>query len=111
MRWFDADGNFLSQWPAMPLNGNPDFAKGDFYGDGSEGLFWYKFLMQPDGTGVLAFPEQIYHAFDFMRNGATQAVTLGGGKVSVWGYTGVQARTPNDDPDYLRATMTNHTHY
>lgn len=111
VRWFDADGNFLSQWPAMPLNGNPDFARGDFYGDGSEVLFWYKFIMQPDGTGVLAFPEQIYHAFDFMRNGAAQAIMLGGGKVGVWGYTGVQARTPNDDPDYLRTTMTNHTHY
>ena len=111
VRWFDANGNFISQWPAMPLNGNPDFAKGDFFGDGSEVLFWFKFIMQPDGTGVVAFPDQIYHAFDFTRNGATEAITLANGKVSVWGYANVVDKAPNNDPDYIKAAMTNHTHY
>lgn len=112
VRWFDAEGNYLSTWPATALSGNPDFGRGDFYGDGSEVLFWYKFIMQPDGTGTLAFPEPIYHAFDFARNGATQAVTLSReGRVGIWGYTDVAARTPNNDPDYVRETMTNHTHY
>lgn len=45
VHWFDARGNLLSKWPANPLNGNPDFVKGDSKGDGKEELFWCRFRM------------------------------------------------------------------
>ena len=66
VHWFDAKGNLLSKWPANPLNGNPDFVKGDWRGDGREELFWYKFKMTDEGRGVLYFKQDVYHMFDFL---------------------------------------------
>ena len=109
--WYDSNGKLISRWPANGLNGNPDMVKGDWYGDGSEVLFWYKFLMQPDGRGKLCVRGNIYHCFDFERNGAAQVITLDGTKLRVWGYKYAKQGKPNDDPDFLKETMTNHTHY
>ncbi|MBP3355749.1 MAG: hypothetical protein J6K95_01075 [Rikenellaceae bacterium] len=109
--WFDHKGELISKWPANGLNGNPDFSVGDWFGNGTQTLFWYKFLMQRDGRGKLYFTGNVYHCFDFERNGAAQVITLDRGKLRVWGYKHVVAKTPNDDPDFVRQTMTNHTHY
>lgn len=109
--WYDYKGNLIKKWPANELNGNPDFAKGDWYGDGTETLFWYRFLMQPDGTGKLYFTGEVYHCFDFERNGAAQVVTLDGNIMRIWGYRYVEKKEPNNNPDYLRHAITNHTHY
>ena len=110
--WIDANGNQLFRWPASGLNGNPDIRKGDFYGDGTDVCFWNKFLMQPDGKGKLCCIGDIYHVFDFERNGCAQVITLTGGKLRVFGWTGAPKNgKPNDDPDFLKETMSNHTHY
>ncbi|MDR1672078.1 MAG: FG-GAP-like repeat-containing protein [Bacteroidales bacterium] len=109
--WFDHTGKLISKWPANELNGNPDFAKGDWYGNGSETLFWYRFMMLPDGKGKLCFTGNVYHCFDFERNGAAQVITLDRTKLRVWGYKHVKSKQPDNNPDFLRRTMTNHTHY
>ncbi len=109
--WYDSEGNLLSRWPANGLNGNPDIVKGDWYGNGTEVLFWYKFLMQPDGRGKLCVKGNIYHCFDFERNGAAQVITLDGTKLRVWGNRDVTPSAPDNDPTFLRETMSNHTHY
>ena len=109
--WFDYAGKLIKRWPANELNGNPVFTGGDWYGNDTEKLFWYRFMFLPDGRGQLYFTGNVYHGFDFERNGAFQVITLDRGKLRVWGYKHVQARQPNNDPDFLRHTMTNHTHY
>jgi hypothetical protein len=109
--WFDHTGRLIRRWPANELNGNPDFTSGDWYGNGTEKLFWGRFGLLPDGRGQLYFPGNIYHGFDFERNGAFQVITLERTKLKVWGYRHATARPANNDPDYLRHTMTNHTHY
>jgi hypothetical protein len=112
MRFFDNRGRFITQYPANPLNGNPDFVKGDWRGNGQPELFWYKFKMFP-GTarGIQYFPDQVYHMFDFERNGVDEVITLGDGKLRVYGCKYAKFGAPNNDPDYLRWSMTNHTHY
>ena len=60
VHWFDAKGNLLLKWPANPLNGNPDFVKGDWKGDGKEELFWYKFHLNNEGKGELYFKQDAY---------------------------------------------------
>jgi hypothetical protein len=35
-------GKLLSKWP-HPLDGNPNFVRGDWYGDGRKQFFWYGF--------------------------------------------------------------------
>jgi hypothetical protein len=109
--WFDNIGNLISKWPANELNGNPVFAKGDWYGNGSESLFWYRFMLLPDGKGKLYFTGNVYHCFDFEKNGAAQVITLDHTKLRVWGYKYVKSGKPNNDPDFIRHTITNHTHY
>ena len=109
--WFDHTGKLIKRWPANELNGNPDFASGDWYGNNTEKLFWFRFMFLPDGRGKLYFTGNVYHGFDFERNGAFQVITLDRTKLRVWGYKHVKARKPNNDPDFLRHTMTNHTHY
>jgi hypothetical protein len=115
LRWFDAAGKPLSVWPAIPLSSNPNFAKGDFKGDGKPQLFWYRFRIDPDGTGTMAFPDEVFHMFDFMGNGTEQPITLGrggaGGVVRVYGFKDAPPREAKRDPLYLAHSVSNHTHY
>jgi hypothetical protein len=111
--WFDNKGNLVKKWPGSPINGNPDFVKGNWTGNGKEELFWYKFRLNNTGTGELYFPDPVYHMFDFMGRGAEEVVTLNRGKLNVYGST--QAVHSNKDTkknlDYLKNTVVNHTHY
>jgi len=113
--WFDPKGDLLSKWPRNPLNGNPDFVKGDWRGDGGVELFWYKFHMGRDGRGTLAFGEPVYHMFDFMGNGAEQVIALQNrqGILRVYGCRDARPRASKlkRDADYLRDAVANHTHY
>ena len=113
VHWFDDRLQLLSKWPGMPLNGNPVFVQGDWKGDGREELFWYKFRMGGDGRGELYFPDQVYHMFDFLGDRAEEVVTLGAGKLRVYGFRGAAAdgRRAARTPEYLRNVMVNHTHY
>jgi hypothetical protein len=111
--WFDPKGNLLLKWPRHPLNGNPDFVKGDWRGNGQEELFWYKFRLNSDGKGELYFGEPVYHMFDFMGNGAEQVITLqnANGILRVYGSRQAKRRAVKRDAEYLRHTVANHTHY
>jgi hypothetical protein len=112
--WFDAKGKLLLKWPrANSLNGNPDFVKGDWRGDGREELFWYKWRMTPDGRGELWFKEEAYHMFDFMGNGCEQLIALNKntGVLQVYGSRDAKPKSVTRDPDYLRHSIANHTHY
>ncbi len=111
--YFDRAGRYLSRWPAHPVNGNPDFVKGDWAGDGKEELFWYKFHVNPDGTGTLYFPDPVYHMFDFTGDRAEEVITLNGNVLSVYGS---RRADPGGEPlrrsvDYRRHEIANHTHY
>jgi hypothetical protein len=103
----------LVQWPQHPLNGNPDFAKGDWRGDGSTSLFWHRFHIDEHGMGRLFFAHEVYHMFDFVGNGAEQVIALNKaqGILQVDGRRGVQPRPVLRDADYLRHAVANHTHY
>jgi hypothetical protein len=111
--WFDPAGGLISKWPGMPLNGNPVFVKGDWKGDGTEELFWFKFHMNPQGAGDLYFGEPVFHMFDFMGDRAEEVITLERGKLRVYGYAGANAAAPSvvHTSEYLRNVVTNHTHY
>ncbi len=39
LRWFDPAGQRIDIWPRNPIPGNPNFAKGDWKGDGKNQLF------------------------------------------------------------------------
>ncbi len=110
VHWFDSKGNLLSKWPANPLNGNPDFVRGDWRGDGREELFWYRFRMTPEGNGELYFRQDVYHMFDFLGNGAEQVVARGGGVLQVYGWKNVRPRAVKRDYNYQKK-IANHTHY
>ena len=111
VHWFDAKGNLLSKWPANPLNGNPDFVKGDWKGDGKEELFWYKFKLTEEGKGVLYFKQDVYHMFDFMGLGSDQVIARGGTSLLIYGYKQVKPKTGvKRDMNYLKK-IANHTHY
>jgi hypothetical protein len=110
--WFDATGRLLKRWPPNPLNGNPIFVKGDWYGEGDETLFWYRFRMLDDGRGELYFKEEVYHMFDFTGNGAEEVITLQGETLRVYGYRHADPEgQPRRDPHYLKDRVANHTHY
>jgi hypothetical protein len=111
--WFDAKGTLLSKWPGMPLNGNPVFVSGDWRGDGSRELFWYKFRLDGEGEGDLFFGEPVFHMFDFTGDRAEEVVTLERGVLRIYGYAGADAEGARvaRDPTYLRLRMANHTHY
>jgi hypothetical protein len=112
LRWFDTAGTPISIWPNISIPCNPNFAKGDFRGDGIPQLFWYRFLINNDGTGTLAFPDEIFHMFDFMQTGNDQPNTVNpNGIVRVYGYKNAQPHPPNKDPLYLAHNVSNHTHY
>ena len=110
--WIDAKGNQLFRWPASGLNGNPDIRRGDFFGNGKDVCFWNRFIMQPDGKGKLCCYGDIFHVFDFERNGCAQVITLSRGKLRVFGWTDAPKNgKPNNDPNFLKESMANHTHY
>lgn len=92
------------------MNGNPDFVKGDWNGDGRDELFWYKFRMTPEGKGVLFFKQDVYHMFDFMGNGSDQVIARGNTSLLVYGYRDAKPKAVKRDIGYLRR-VANHTHY
>jgi hypothetical protein len=109
--WFDSKGNLLSKWPANPLNGNPDFVKGDWKGDGRQELFWYRFRMTDEGKGVLYFKQDAYHMFDFMGTGSEQVIARGATTLQIYGYRHARPRTGvRRDFNYWKR-VANHTHY
>lgn len=114
LRWYDPKGNRLGIWPDNPIPGNPNFVKGDFKGDGRNALFWQRFRIESDGTGTIAFPDEVFHMFDFMGTGNDQVVTVGrNGMVRIYGYKNAR-RNPNperNDPVYRAHSISNHTHY
>jgi hypothetical protein len=111
--WFDNTGKKLLKWPGNPINGNPDFVKGNWRGDGKDQLFWYKFKINDAGTGELYFPDPVFHMFDFTGKGAEEVITLNRGMLRVYGST--NAKYTNKDLKknlmYLKNTVCNHTHY
>lgn len=111
--WFDNKGNLVKKWPGNPINGNPDFVKGNWRGDGKEELFWYKFRLNENGTGKLFFPDPVFHMFDFMGKGAEEVITLNRGMLRVYGHS--NATYSNKDTKqnlgYLKNAVVNHTHY
>ncbi len=111
--WYDCNGDFIGKWPNVPLNGNPDFVKGNWLGDEKDQLFWYKFLIDSSGKGRLYFPDQVYHMFDFTGDGAEEVITLQGGRLRVYGSKSA-LRDPNSakrDVEYMYRLVVNHTHY
>ncbi|GHB80148.1 hypothetical protein GCM10007390_37960 [Persicitalea jodogahamensis] len=111
--WFDRQGSLLSKWPGQPINGNPDFVKGDWRGDGKEELFWYKFRLNNRGKGELYFPDPVFHMFDFSGRGAEEVITLSNGFLRVYGSaTAIDSgKDRKKDTLYLKNTVVNHTHY
>jgi hypothetical protein len=118
--WFDNAGRLLERWPAHPLNGNPNFVRGDWFGNGQRTYFWFRFKLEPDGAATMYFKGEAYHMFDFEHTGADQVITLdngGGGPAGaatqtlrVYGYSGI---TPHPKPCNAdcRKLIANHTHY
>ncbi|HVS70515.1 MAG TPA: hypothetical protein VHQ47_04590 [Phycisphaerae bacterium] len=111
VRYFDTAGHRLDVWPSIAIAGNPNFVKGDFKGDGHIELFWLRFHLEPDGTGAMYFPDQVFHMFDFMGTGNDQVVTLSTDEVRIYGYKNAQTHPAKRDPDYLYKSVANHTHY
>jgi hypothetical protein len=110
VHWFDARGNLLSKWPANPLNGNPDFVKGDWKGDGSEELFWFRFKLTNEGKGVLYLKQDAYHMFDFMGLGSDQVIARGVTTLQVYGNKYARKTRLRRDFNYWKK-VANHTHY
>ncbi|OQP45916.1 hypothetical protein A4D02_32475 [Niastella koreensis] len=111
--WFDNKGNMLFKWPGAPLNGNPDFVKGNWDGRNKEQLFWYKFKINDQGKGELYFPDPVYHMFDFMGKGAEEVITLSQGYLRVYGAKQAHYSNKDEKKDllYLKNSVVNHTHY
>jgi len=111
--WFDNKGNLLQKWPGTPINGNPDFVKGNWRGNGQPELFWFKFRLKDNGKGELYFPDPVYHMFDFMGKGAEEVITLSRGVMRVYGYSKViySGKDSKKNLDYLKSSVVNHTHY
>ncbi|MEO5909953.1 MAG: hypothetical protein ABIP95_03650 [Pelobium sp.] len=111
--WFDKNGNHLFKWPSAPINGNPDFVKGDWLGNGVEQLFWYKFEINKQGKGELYFPDPVFHMFDFMGKGAEEVITLNRGVLQIYGSNKAQHKGIDHKKDlmYLKNIVVNHTHY
>jgi len=103
----------LVQWPENPLNGNPELVKGDWRGDGVPRLFWHRFHLNEYGVGTLYFAQEVYHMFDFIGNGAEQVIALnkGQGILQIHGHSDVVPKPARRESEYLRGSVTNHTHY
>ena len=114
--WFDNVGRLLEKWPAHPLSGNPNFVRGDWYGNGKRTFFWFRFKLEPDGNSTLFFKGEAYHMFDFDHTGADQVITLesggGGGSqtLRVYGNANVVPHPKPCDAE-CRKLIANHTHY
>jgi hypothetical protein len=108
--WFNNKGKLLETWPAHLLYGNPNFARGDWYGNGKRTYFWFRFKLEPDGNATLFFKGEAYHMFDFEHTGAEQVITLDGGTLRVYGNASVVPHAVKRDAEYRR-TIANHTHY
>jgi hypothetical protein len=118
--WFDNQGRLLETWPAHQLSGNPNFVRGDWYGNGKRTYFWFHYKLEPDGNATLFFKGEVYHMFDFDHSGADQVITLegggggpggGGGQVMrVYGYANVAPHPKPCDAE-CRKLIANHTHY
>jgi hypothetical protein len=54
--WFDNKGQRIGRWPGKPLNGNPDFVRGTWHGDGRDVLFWFKFRINNKARESFSFP-------------------------------------------------------
>lgn len=114
LRWYDPKGNRIDTWPHNPVPGNPNFVKGDLRGDGKNVLFWQRFRIEPDGTGTLAFPDEVFHMFDFMGTGNDQVITFGrNGLVRIYGARDAKPNPTAEkrDPVYRAHAISNHTHY
>ncbi|WP_187262678.1 FG-GAP repeat domain-containing protein [Pontibacter beigongshangensis] len=111
--WFDNQGKLLQKWPGNPINGNPDFVKGNWHGDGNDELFWFKFRLNKQGAGELYFPDPVFHMFDFMGKGAEEVITLSRGMLRVYGSgkATYSNRDSKKNLDYLKSSVVNHTHY
>lgn len=111
--WFSNKGQLLFKWPGNPINGNPDFVKGDWSGDGKQQLFWYKFKINDNGKGELFFPDPVFHMFDFSGKGAEEVITISMGTVRVYGCKNASYtdRDLKKDLLYLKNSVVNHTHY
>jgi hypothetical protein len=118
--WFDNVGRLLERWPAHPLSGNPNFVRGDWYGNGKRTFFWFRFKLEPDGNSTLFFKGEVYHMFDFDHTGADQVITLEGGGggpggggsqiLRVYGNANVVPHPKPCDAE-CRKLIANHTHY
>ena len=118
--WFDNVGRLLETWPAHPLSGNPNFVRGDWYGNGKRTYFWFHYKLEPDGNATLFFKGEAYHMFDFDHTGADQVITLEGGggggggggsqTLRVYGNANVVPHAKPCDAD-CRKLIANHTHY
>ncbi len=111
--WFDHQGSLLSKWPGQPINGNPDFVKGDWRGDGREELFWYKFRLNDQGKGEIYFPDPVFHMFDFSGQGAEEVITLSNGFLRIYGSATAKYSKKDRKKNklYLKNMVVNHTHY
>lgn len=111
--WFSSKGERLFKWPGTPINGNPDFVKGDWLGNGIDQLFWFKFKINNKGEGELYFPDPVYHMFDFMGKGAEEVITLSRRKLRVYGskFSNHTNKDRKKDLEYLKGKVVNHTHY
>lgn len=110
---FSPDGEQVFRWPRAPINGDPRFVRGDWRGDGSAEVFWYKYRIDPEGRGFLCFYEEVYHMFDFLNNGAEQVVALNRqrGILQIYGSRSAPQGTVVRDPEYRRHAIANHTGY
>jgi hypothetical protein len=116
--WFDNVGRLLETWPAHPLNGNPNFVRGDWFGTGKRTYFWFRFKLEQDGNATEYFKGEVYHMFDFDHIGSEQVITLEGGgfgpggtqTLRVYGYAKAVPHAVKRDAEY-RKTIANHTHY
>ncbi|MDO7851707.1 hypothetical protein [Hymenobacter convexus] len=111
--WFDNGGSLVKKWPGNPINGNPDFVRGNWRGDGTTWLFWHKFRLNDAGTGELYFPDTVFHMFDFTGRGAEEVITLNQGRLSVFGSRRAahSGKDSKKNLEYLRNSVVNHTHY
>lgn len=111
--WFDNKGNKLFKWPGNPLNGNPDFVKGNWAGQGKDQLFWFKFKINDQGKGELYFADPVFHMFDFMGKGAEEVITVSNGYLRVYCCKTAQYSNKDLKKDliYRKNVVVNHTHY
>jgi hypothetical protein len=110
--WFSNRGEMLFKWPGTPINGNPDFVKGDWYGTGQDQLFWFKFKIKDNGEGEFYFPDPVFHMFDFNGNGAAEVITLRRDTLRVYGSQSAHlSEDKKKNLRYLQRHVVNHTHY